>query len=117
MQCTHLVVHERNERRHHDGDAPTRTLTRNGGDLVTQRLAATRGHEYQGIAAVTHMVYDLGLWATKCAVPKHFTQDVLRIYRRGHSSFRGAQTLRARGVEGVDKSMKALLSLLLTMAG
>ena len=109
MQCTHLVVHERDERRHHDGDAVARTLARNGRNLVAERLAAARGHEHQRIATATHVVNDGFLGATKRAVAKHFAQDLLRIHRRGHGNFRGGR--------GFNKGMKALLSLLLTMAG
>ena len=92
------------------------TLARDGGNLVAQRFAAPRGHEHQRIAAATHVLHDVGLWATKCAVAKYFAQDVLRIHRRGHSSFRGAHANLARDVEGMGKGMKALLSLLLTIA-
>ena len=109
MQRTHLVVHERNERRHHDGDAVARTLARDGRNLVTQRFAAARRHEHQRIAAATHVLHDVRLRATKCAVAKHFAQDILRIHRRGHGSF--------RGIKDIGKGMEALLSLLLTMAG
>jgi hypothetical protein len=54
------------------------------------------------------VLHDVGLRATKCAVAKNLAQDVLRIHRRGHGSF--------RGIKDIGKGMEALLSLLLTMA-
>ena len=41
----------------------TALLSYDGRDLVTQAFAATRGHQYQGVAAVDHMGNDVGLGA------------------------------------------------------
>ena len=75
VQGAHLVVHQRNQRRHHHRDALARTLACNGRDLVTERLAPARGHEHQRIAAGRHMVNDGLLRTAKGVVAKNFAQD------------------------------------------
>ena len=47
LERIHLVLHQRDQRRHHDADA----LPQQGRNLVAQRLAAAGGHQHQRIAA------------------------------------------------------------------
>ena len=76
MQGAHLVVHERNQRRHHQGGALPRTMPCNGWNLIAQRLTATRGHQHHGVSATQHVVDDGALRATKFLISKHLLQDV-----------------------------------------
>ena len=85
VQRAHLVVHQRDQRRHHHGDAVPRSLARNGRDLVAKRFAAARGHEHQRIATCGHTVDDGLLRATKGVVAKNFAQDG---EVRGHWGFK-----------------------------
>jgi hypothetical protein len=75
MQGAHLVVHERNERRDHQGRAVAGALARNGGHLVAQAFAPASGHEHQGVAAAKYVLDDLGLRAAKGIKAKDFAQD------------------------------------------
>ena len=50
----HLVLHQGDERRDDDGDA----LHQKRRKLVAQRLAAARGHQYEGISARKHVADD-----------------------------------------------------------
>jgi hypothetical protein len=54
FQGRHLVLHEGDEGRNDDAGAGARQ----GGKLVAQGLAAARGHEHQGVAAVDEMADD-----------------------------------------------------------
>ncbi len=53
-QRVHLVLHERDERAHHDGGA----IHHERGQLVAQALAATRGHDDEGVAPVEDALDD-----------------------------------------------------------
>ena len=75
MQCAHLIVHERNERRHHNGDAQASLLPGNGGNLVTQTFAAASWHENQGIVSAGDMRDDVLLGASERLVAKHLTEN------------------------------------------
>ena len=75
VQGAHLVVHQRNQGGHDDADAQPRALASNSRYLVTQRLAAARGHQHQRVAAVSHVFDDGLLWPAKLRVAKHFFQD------------------------------------------
>jgi len=75
VQRTHLVVHQCDQRRDHDGDAEASALACDGRDLVAQRFASTRGHQHQRIAPGRHMVDDGLLRAAKGVVAKNFAQD------------------------------------------
>ena len=70
LQRCHLVVHQGDQRR--DDDAHARRSS--DGNLVAQRLAATRRHEHQGIAAGHDMVDDLRLLAAELPIAKHGPQ-------------------------------------------
>ncbi len=56
-----LVLHQRDQRRHHDADALAGTLAQQRRNLVAQRLAAAGRHQHQAIAARRDMVDDLTL--------------------------------------------------------
>ena len=77
MQSANLVVHQGNQGRNHHRDALACLLTRNGRYLVAQRLAATRGHQHQGIAPCHHMLHDGLLRATELVVTKNFLKNEL----------------------------------------
>jgi hypothetical protein len=81
MQGAHLVVHERNQRRHHQGGALARTMPGNSWNLVAQRFTAARGHEHHGVTATQHVVDDGALRATEILIPKHLLQDVEGVWR------------------------------------
>ncbi len=66
-RATDLVVHQRDQRRDHDGDAVACALACNGRDLVAQRFAPASGHEHQCIAPGGHMVDDGLLRARKAS--------------------------------------------------
>ena len=83
MQRTDLIMHQRNQRRHNDGDAVARVLPGNGWYLVAKRLAAAGWHQHQRIAAFQYMVDDGRLRAAKVGIAKDFAQDVLRRRIRG----------------------------------
>ena len=59
--CTHLIVHQRNQRRDDDGGA----FKHHRGQLIAKRLAGTRGHDRERPLARHHPVNDLRLHATK----------------------------------------------------
>ena len=53
----HLVMHQRDEGRDHDGEA----LTQEGRQLIAQRLAAAGRHDGEHVLAVQHGAHDLFL--------------------------------------------------------
>ena len=74
VQSPHLVVHQCDQRRHHDGHALALPLAHDGRHLVAQALAATCGHEHQGVATANHMFDDGLLRAAELLV----AEDVLQ---------------------------------------
>ena len=60
-QLCHLVVHQRDERRYHDGEA----FAQEGRQLIAQRLAAAGRHDGEYIGAGQHLLDDRGLPGTK----------------------------------------------------
>ena len=81
MQGAYLVVHQCNQRRHHQGGALPRTVPSNSRNLVAQRFTATRGHEHHGVSATEDVVDDGTLRATEILIPKHLLQDVEGVWR------------------------------------
>ena len=75
MQCANLIVHESNKRGDHNGDAKSRTLAGDGGNLVAQAFAAARGHEDQGITSAGDVRDDVLLGASERLVAKHLTEN------------------------------------------
>ncbi len=82
VQGADLVMHQCDQRRHHDRRAKPLALAHDGGDLVTQRLAAPGGHQHQCVAAGAHVVNHRLLWAAKLSVAKYLAQHPLRLGRR-----------------------------------
>ena len=68
-----LVIHQGNQRGDDDGYA----LAHQGGDLVTQRFAAARGHQHECAVALGNGVNDLGLVATEVGVAEGVLEDLL----------------------------------------
>ena len=75
-QRAHLVVHEGDKRRDHNGHAQALAVTHDGGHLVAQRFAAARGHEHQRTLPSSNMGGDIGLLAPECGVAKHLLQHL-----------------------------------------
>ena len=75
MQCAHLVLHQRDQRRDHHRHAMACMLARNSGYLVAERFAATRGHQHQGVTACTDMLDDGLLRAAKAVVTEDLAED------------------------------------------
>ncbi len=69
-QRGHLVLHQRDERRDHDGGAGAQQ----GRDLIAQRFAAAGGHQHQRVSAARHVLDDGLLGATKALKAKDFLQ-------------------------------------------
>ncbi len=63
-QIVHLVLHERDERGHHYSDS----AEYHAGHLKGDGLAASGGHQSQGVAAVKDRVHDLALERTERVV-------------------------------------------------
>ncbi len=70
-----LVVHERDERTHHQAGA----RTYQGRHLVRDALAAAGRHEHDGVAAVDHALDDVGLIAAERVVAVDLVQDLAGI--------------------------------------
>ena len=75
VQRADLVVHQRDQRRDHDGHAVAGLLARDRRDLVAQAFAAARGHEHQRIAAARDVADDVGLRPAKRFVAENLAQD------------------------------------------
>ena len=91
VQRTHLVVHQRNQRRHHDGDAQPGLLARNGRNLVTQAFATAGGHQHQRVAPRHHMADDGLLWPAKTGVAKNLLQNGRDRQNRGRGRVKGSR--------------------------
>ncbi|MNZ89588.1 hypothetical protein D3C78_1085190 [compost metagenome] len=71
-----LVVHQRDQRRHHHGQARAQQPRY----LETQRLAATGGHQHQGIAAIGHAFDDCCLAPTETVVAEDILENALSLF-------------------------------------
>ena len=67
-----LVLHQRDQRRHHD----RRALAQQRGNLVTQRLAAAGRHQYECIAAFAQVIDDGLLLAAETGVAENALQQL-----------------------------------------
>ena len=76
VQGAHLVVHQGDQRRDHDGGAVAGLLACDGRDLVAQGLTAAGGHQHQRVAAGHHMLNDGLLRAAESVIAKNLAQDV-----------------------------------------
>jgi hypothetical protein len=70
-----LVVHQRDQRRDHDGHAMAGALAGDGRNLVAKALAAPGGHQHQRVAAGGDMVNDAGLRPAEGRVAEDLAQD------------------------------------------
>ena len=75
MQRAHLVMHQRDQRRHHDGAAMSQPLPCNRRHLIAQRLATARRHQHQRIATAHHRVDDGLLLSAEGGVAEDLLQD------------------------------------------
>jgi hypothetical protein len=66
-----LVLHQRDQRRHHDAEARPHQRRH----LVAQRLAAAGRHQHQRVAAGNHLGHDLGLLAAEGGIAEDVVQD------------------------------------------
>jgi hypothetical protein len=74
-ETIHLILHESNERRHHNGCA----FESDGGELVAQGLSRTGGHDGNHIAAGKNLFDQLALGRSKGAVPEGPAQQVMQV--------------------------------------
>jgi hypothetical protein len=84
-----LILHERDQRRHHDADA----VAHERRDLVAERLAAARGHQHQRVAAVQRRRDDVPLLAAKRRIAEDLAQYLLRVLERISRQRRVGETL------------------------
>ncbi len=75
VQRADLVVHQRDQGRHHDRDAMSGALSGDRRNLIAQRLAAAGGHQHQRVAAADHVIDDRGLRAAKLLVAEDVVED------------------------------------------
>ena len=112
VQRTHLVVHQRDQRRHHHRHAAARTLPRNRGNLVAQRLAAAGGHQHQRVASAGDVLDDGVLMAAELGIAEDLAKDLRQLgfgrwgWQNGHgfdtdgvNDFRRGLTGTALGTE------------------
>ncbi|EET45721.1 hypothetical protein NEISICOT_00428 [Neisseria sicca ATCC 29256] len=86
VQARHLVIHQGDQRRNDDGD----TFAHQRGNLVTQRLAPTRRHQYQQASAACQCIDDSLLLAAKFGIAEYFVQNLLG-GRLGHDDSVGRE--------------------------
>ena len=88
-QVGHLVVHQRDQRRHHHRHA----AAHQGGNLVTQRFAPARRHQHQQAVAARQRFDDFRLPPAKRGVAEHIVQ----YFKRGRGSHGGVSVIRYNG--------------------
>jgi len=79
-----LVVHQRDERRHHHRKA----RAQQGRHLEAQGLAATGGHQYQGIAATGHALDNGTLATPETVIAEDVLEDALSLFEHKNSKYR-----------------------------
>ena len=72
-QRIHLILHERNQGRHHY----CRTIFHQCRQLVAQRLATPRWHQHKGIVALQNALDDIFLFALKLLKAKKLLQTAI----------------------------------------
>ena len=80
-----LVLHQRDERRHHDADA----VPQQRRQLVAEGLPAARRHQHQGVAAFRHRADDVFLPAPEPGVSVHRAQQLASAFDHGATIRRG----------------------------
>ena len=73
-----LVLHEGDERRHHDGDA----IAYHGRQLVAETLTAAGRHDDKGVVAIEKTLYNSLLVAFELVKAKDFLQISMQILHR-----------------------------------
>ncbi len=98
-----LVLHQRDQRRHHDGQA----VEAQGRHLVAQGLAAPGRHQDQGVAAGQDVADHLLLQPAEGGIAPHGTQDVERVAARAPGDRGPAHAAEAngRGGDGASRGM------------
>ena len=76
----HLIAHQRDQRRHHDG----RAVAQQRRELIAQRLAAARRHHREHVAALKNRGDDLGLAGPEGLEAEGGAQGALRRREVGH---------------------------------
>ena len=76
----HLVAHQRDQRRHHDGEPAAHQRRQ----LIAQRLAAAGRHHGEHVAARENRLDDLGLAGAKLRKAEHGAQQLLGGGKIGH---------------------------------
>ena len=71
LQGCNLVLHQRNQRRHHDRAA----LAQQCRDLEAQRLAAAGGHQHQRVVARHQRIDDGGLLAAERGIAENAVEQ------------------------------------------
>jgi len=95
-QGADLVLHQRDQRRHHD----RRALAQQRGDLVAQRLAAAGGHQHQRVAAGRDLLDDGLLLAAEGGIAEDVFEDVQRAAGLGRGGRRHGGRRGERSVHG-----------------
>ena len=75
-QCPHLILHQADQRRHHDGDARQKQRRH----LIADGFARTGGHHRQYILPGKQAADDLLLPGAEAVVAKNFFQDAVRVF-------------------------------------
>jgi hypothetical protein len=72
FQCLDLILHQRDQRRHDN----RRAFTQQRRNLIAQRLAAARGHQYQAIAPGNYVVDDGFLFTAELGMAEDAVQGL-----------------------------------------
>ena len=112
FQVINLVFHQGDQRRNNNG----RAGAYQGGDLITHGLAATGGHQGQGIATADNLVNDFLLPADKLLKTKYTLQDRLcRLEWSAHMTRTATRAVPGRGHRCVNRdSAKNIIPLYTT---
>ena len=73
LERVHLVLHQRDQRRHHDADA----VPQQRGNLVAQRFSAAGRHQHQRVAARRDVLDDGLLLVAEGRVAENVVEDLL----------------------------------------
>ena len=73
LEGVHLVLHQRDQRRHHDADA----LPQQRGELVAQGFSAAGRHQHQRVATRRDMLDDGLLFVAEGRVAENVVEDLL----------------------------------------
>ena len=99
-ECLDLVAHQREQRRHHDGE----TQGAEGGQLVAERLARPGRHHDQRVAPVERSLHGLLLAGTEGVVAEDLAEDLMRVGSHALQSTNRAHARSARSVAGARQT-------------